>query len=302
VVKLGCWGGNFASVLLPAIDSITNVEKVGVASAAGVSARRAADRHSFRYASGDEAQVLNDPEVNTVAILTRHHLHARQVLAALSAGKHVFVEKPLAVSEEELRKIEELLSVISHQSSVTSEQLPVTNPQPPGKESAIDKLVTGHWPLVTVGFNRRFAPLALRLKGFLNGRQEPLVAHYRVNAGYLPPAHWLNDPEQGGGRIIGEGCHFVDFLAFLVGEPPISVTAQGLPDGGRYCEDNVVLTFGFPDGSLGTITYLANGDKSFPKERVEVFAAGRVGVLTITAPGAGCGWEAGNLTSPPSPG
>jgi predicted dehydrogenase len=129
------------------------------------------------------------------------------------------------------------------------------------------------------GFNRRFAPLAVQLAAHFAERTEPLAAHYRVNAGYLPLTHWLHDPEIGGGRIIGEGCHFVDFLTFLVGAPPVSVSAHGLPDGGRYREDNVVLTFTFPDGSLGTVTYLANGDKAFPKERVEVFCGGRVGVL-----------------------
>jgi predicted dehydrogenase len=117
------------------------------------------------------------------------------------------------------------------------------------------------------------------LQAFLQGRQEPLVAHYRVNAGYIPPTHWVHDPAQGGGRLIGEGCHFIDFLAFLVGEPPITVTAQALPDEGRYRQDNFVLTFEFVDGSLGTLTYLANGDKTFPKERVEVFSGGRVAVL-----------------------
>lgn len=103
--------------------------------------------------------------------------------------------------------------------------------------------------------------------------------HYRVNAGFLPSEHWLHDLEQGGGRIIGEGCHFVDFLTWLVGQPPVSAAAHGLPDAGRYFEDNVVMTFGFPDGSVGTVTYLANGDKSLPKERVEVFAGGRVAVM-----------------------
>jgi predicted dehydrogenase len=130
-----------------------------------------------------------------------------------------------------------------------------------------------------VGFNRRFAPLAQKMGAFIRKRTEPLVAHYRVNAGYIPLTHWLHDPEIGGGRIIGEGCHFVDFLTFLVGESPQSVTARGLPDGGVYREDNVVLTFTYPDGSVGTISYLANGDKAFPKERVEVFAGGRVAVL-----------------------
>jgi predicted dehydrogenase len=133
--------------------------------------------------------------------------------------------------------------------------------------------------ILTVGFNRRFAPLAVQMKTFLDGRKEPLAAYYRVNAGYIPLSHWTHDPEQGGGRIIGEGCHFIDFLTFLVGAPPFEVIARGLPDGGRYRDDNVTLSFTFPDGSVGVLSYLANGDKAFPKERVEVFSGGRVAVL-----------------------
>jgi predicted dehydrogenase len=106
-----------------------------------------------------------------------------------------------------------------------------------------------------------------------------LAAYYRINAGFIPATHWVHDPEQGGGRIIGEACHFVDFLTFLVGVPPVSVSAQALPDGGRYCEDNAILTFTFPDGSCGSVAYLANGDKAFSKERVEVFAGGRAAAL-----------------------
>jgi predicted dehydrogenase len=134
-------------------------------------------------------------------------------------------------------------------------------------------------PLATVGFNRRFAPLARRLKAFVDKRSEPLSVYYRVNAGFLPLTHWLHDPQQGGGRIIGEGCHFIDFITFLVGQAPVHVSAQGLPDGGRYQEDNVQLTFTFPDGSIGTVAYLANGPKTFAKEYVEVFSSGRVAVL-----------------------
>jgi len=106
-----------------------------------------------------------------------------------------------------------------------------------------------------------------------------LVASYRINAGNIPISHWVHDPIQGGGRIIGEACHFIDFLTFLVGAPPISVMAQALPDDNRYREDNVVMLLTFPDGSLGTLNYLANGDKAFPKERVEIFSGGRVAVL-----------------------
>jgi len=250
LVKLGVLGaGNFAgAVLLPALKKLPGVELVGVASASGLSAQHAAQKFGFQYATSDEAQVLNDAQINTVAILTRHHLHARQAVAALSAGKHVFCEKPLALSESELDEVEQALS---------------------GERT----------PLLMVGFNRRFAPLAVKMQAFIALRQEPLAAHYRVNAGFIPPNHWVHDPAQGGGRILGEACHFIDFLTFLVGAAPVSVTAQALPDGGRYHEDNAVFTFTFPDGSLGTLSYLANGDKAFPKERVEVFVGGRVAVL-----------------------
>jgi len=140
-------------------------------------------------------------------------------------------------------------------------------------------LQTENQPLLMVGFNRRFAPLARSLKAFIETRQEPLFAHYRVNANLLPSDHWLMDPEIGGGRIIGEACHFIDFLTFLVGQTPIEVTTQGLPDNGKYREDNVVMNFRFPDGSLGVVSYLANGDKAFGKEYLEVFSGGRVAVL-----------------------
>jgi predicted dehydrogenase len=170
------------------------------------------------------------------------------VLQALQAGKNVFVEKPLAINREQLAEIETALAA-------------------------------GNIPLLTAGFNRRFAPLAVSLAEFLAGRKEPFHAHYRVNAGLIPPSHWTQDPQIGGGRIIGEGCHFVDFLTYLAGAAPISVTAQALPDEGKYREDNVSMTFSFPDGSIGVVDYLANGDKSFPKELVEVFCGGRVAVL-----------------------
>jgi predicted dehydrogenase len=132
---------------------------------------------------------------------------------------------------------------------------------------------------MAVGFNRRFSPLATQLSTFYRNRSEPMHVHYRVNAGYLPPDHWTQNPAIGGGRIVGEACHFVDFITFLVGAAPISVTAHGLPDLGKYRDDNVSMTFTFPDGSIGVVDYLANGDRSVAKERVEVFCAGRVAVL-----------------------
>ncbi len=259
--KLGVLGaGNFANaVLLPVLKKTSDVELISIASGSGLNAQHAAQKFGFRYVASDERQILDDPSINTVAILTRHNLHAAQVVSALEAGKHVFCEKPLALNKQELEQIKGVL-----QESV-------------GTAGDSDQSIAP--PMLMVGFNRRFAPMAQKLFAFISERKEPLVAHYRVNAGFLPLDHWLHDPRQGGGRIIGEACHFVDFLTFLVGAPPSSVRAQTLPELGRYHQDNVVMTFAFPDGSLGTISYLANGDKSFPKERVEIFVGGRVGVL-----------------------
>jgi predicted dehydrogenase/threonine dehydrogenase-like Zn-dependent dehydrogenase len=249
-LSLGVLGaGNYATaVFLPTVNKVGTVHKAVVTSASGLSARHAAAKFGFKIASSSEEEFLSSPEINLVAVLTRHNQHARQVLAALRAGKHVYCEKPLAILAEELNEIVEALE----------------------RETL---------PLLMVGFNRRFAPFTRKLQDFLAQTSEPFAAHYRINAGAIPLNHWVHDPGQGGGRIIGEGCHFIDYLTFLAGTSPVSVSAQALPDNGRYRQDNVVITLSFPNGSLGTITYMANGDKSFPKERVEVFCGGRVAVL-----------------------
>ncbi|MBI4762602.1 MAG: bi-domain-containing oxidoreductase [Chloroflexota bacterium] len=250
IVNLGVLGaGLFANaVLLPAVKKAGDVQFVGIASSGGLHAQHAGKKFGFQYATSSDDEILNDPNINTVAILTRHDSHADLVIKALKAGKHVFVEKPLAINREQL--------------SVISKQLRKTD----------------HGFLMT-GFNRRFAPLAQQLRSSLSILQEPKYVHYRVNAGYIPLNHWTQDPAIGGGRIIGEACHFIDFITFLVGAPPVSVNAHALPDGGKYREDNVSMTFTFPDGSIGIVDYLANGDKSFPKERIEVFCGGMVAVL-----------------------
>ena len=249
-IRLGVLGaGLFANAtLLPAISKQKEIELIGIASQSGLHAQHAGRKFGFTYAAAQADEILNDPQVNTVAILTRHNTHADLVLQGLRAGKNVFVEKPLAINAEQLAGITNAL---------TGEDL----------------------PLLAVGFNRRFAPLAVELSNFLGDRNEPFHAHYRVNAGFIPLSHWTQDPAVGGGRIIGEACHFVDFLAFLAGAAPVSVMANGLPDAGKYQQDNVSMTFTFPDGSVGVVDYLANGDKSFPKERVEVFCGGRIAVL-----------------------
>ena len=250
-VRLGVLGaGNFATaVMLPALQKIPSIELVSITSGSGFHAQFASKKFAFKYTALSEAEILQDPQVNTVSILTRHHLHADQVVRALQAGKNVFCEKPLATTPEQLAHIKQQLFADENS------------------------------PLLMVGFNRRFAPLARRLYEFLQPRNEALMATYRINAGSIPLTNWVQDPLQGGGRIIGEGCHFVDFLTFLVGANPISVTTQSLPDDNRYREDNVVMTFTYSDGSIGSIIYLANGDKAFPKERIEVFVGGRVAVL-----------------------
>lgn len=249
-IGLGVLGaGNFARyTMLPALKGLRGLEFVGIASASGRPAAQLAKRYGFRFATSDDAQIMNDKRVQAVAVLTRHYLHASQTLAALKAGKHVFCEKPLALNEKEVASIEKSLA----------------------RKGA---------PFLTVGFNRRFAPLSKPLAEFVQGRNQPLAAHYRVNAGPLPPYHWLHDPARGGGRLLGEGCHFVDYLIFLVGAPAVAVSAVALPADEGNLQDNVQVTLRFADGSLGTVTYLANGDRSLPKERLEVFCGGKVALL-----------------------
>jgi predicted dehydrogenase len=215
----------------------------------GTHARTIGERAGFSFCASDPAELLNDPGINSIAICTRHANHAPLVCQALEAGKHVFCEKPLALNEKELTSIVEVFAR-------TSSNL-----------------------IVQVGYNRRFAPLSRHLKAFFADATEPMVLHYRVNAGFIPKDHWTQDPEEGGGRILGEVCHFVDFLYFLCGHPIVAVTGTLMDNSGRYAKDNLAATLRFADGSIGTITYCANGDRSFSKERVEVFAQGRVAVL-----------------------
>ncbi len=254
-IGLGVLGaGSFAqSTLLPALKAISGVSLIGVCNATGPRSRNAAEKFGFSYCSNSETDILQDPKINAVLIATRHNLHASQSLAALRAGKSVFCEKPLCLHEDELAELVRVASPSSH------------SPQ--------------RVPLLMVGFNRRFAPMAVQLKEFLSEIHEPLAIHYRVNAGFLPADHWVNDHEQGGGRILGEVCHFVDFLCFLAGAHPVEVQAQPVGNPGQYSMDNIVASLKFANGSLGTISYLANGDKSASKERVEVFGGGSFAVL-----------------------
>lgn len=249
-VNVGVIGaGNYAkATFLPAMRKDKDTHFVGIASINGVNAQHAAAKFGFAYATSSAQEIIRDKTINSVVIMTRHDEHAALSLQALRAKKHVYCEKPLALTLEDLKNIEE-------------------------------ELAKPKTPLLMVGFNRRFAPLSIPLQEFFSSRSEPLYAHYTVNAGFLPSNHWLHDLQQGGGRIIGEGCHFIDYLTFLANQPISAVQATALPNLGKYHQDNIHITLEYADGSIGSIAYLANGDKTFPKERVEIFCGGRVAVL-----------------------
>lgn len=242
-------GGKFTrNILMPALQKIQGVQLGGVATTSGVSSQHLAQKYGFSFATTDYREILQDEHINRVIITTPHHLHGRQVLAALQAGKHVFVEKPLCLTEEELAAI----------------------------EAAYDGS-----RMLMVGFNRRFAPLTAELKKMLAGRTTPLVMTYRVNAGYIPDDSWVHDPAVGGGRLLGEVCHFIDFLQFMAESEPVQVyTASIDGDTGKYRrDDNMAITLTFADGSVGSILYTAKGSKGFCRERFEVYGEESVGVI-----------------------
>lgn len=261
-VQVGVVGaGNFASlVLLPALSK-TGANLHTIASRGGASAAIAARKFGFDFATADENAVLRDEKVNTLFVATRHNSHAPLVIAGLQAGKHVFVEKPLALNREQLDAIGEAAA------------------QAPDQQ-------------LLVGFNRRFAPLVQQMKQLAVRRSEPISVIYTVNAGVIPANHWTHDPEAGGGRIIGEACHFIDLVRYLVGHPITGITAQmmGAAPAIRVREDKMSISLQFADGSTGVVHYFANGSKQFPKERVELFSEGRVLALDNFKHLTGYGW------------
>lgn len=238
--------GNYATaVLIPAFKE-AGVRLRSVASGAGVSGVHAGRKYGFEETTTDTGKLFADPDTNAVVITTRHDSHSRFVLKALQAGKHVFVEKPICLTLDELAEIEATYARLAEQ----------------------DKT-----PLLMVGFNRRFAPQVQKMKNLLAGVKGPKAFVMTVNAGAIPVTHWTQDKEVGGGRIVGEVCHFINLLRFLAGASIESHTSVEMksPTG-----DTVTINLRFADGSLGTVHYFANGNKSFPKERLEVFAGGRV--------------------------
>jgi predicted dehydrogenase len=257
--------GNYATqVLIPAFHKTPAVLRM-VASAAGVSSVHAGKKFGVEKATTDTDGLIADPDINTIVITTRHNSHARYVCAALEQGKHVFVEKPLAITRDELAQIERTWKLIDEQ---------------------------GDPPLLMVGFNRRFAPHVQKIKRLVESVREPKSFVMTVNAGAIPADHWTQDRTVGGGRIIGEGCHFIDLLRYLAGAQVVSTQATmlGAAEGGAIRDDKVTITLSFADGSFGTVHYFANGHKGFPKERLEVFCAGRILQLDNFRQLKGYGW------------
>ncbi len=245
-LRVGVVGaGNFAmSTLIPALAK-TSATIDAVVDRKPFAARHASQKASAYRTLTNHKDLLEDPRVQAVFWVTGHHLHANQVCEALAAGKHVFVEKPLALNEEELSRV-------------------------------IAQVQETPDRLLMVGFNRRFSPHIQHIKQALRGRSGPLCMQMTVNAGHIPADHWVQDPALGGGRIIGEGCHFIDLLTYLADSPIVSVSAMMVGENVAVQEDKMSILLKMEDGSIGTVHYFANGTKSFPKENLEVFFDQRV--------------------------
>lgn len=258
--------GNYASrVLIPAFKSVGGQFHT-ISTASGINGVIHGEKSGFAEATTDTLEMIKNPDINTIAIVTRHNSHAYFVIQALNAGKNVFVEKPLAITEEELKDVEAAYN--AHQSSTNK-------------------------PKLMVGFNRRFAPQVQKMKALLQPIKQPKSFIMTMNAGVIPANHWTQDNTVGGGRIIGEACHFIDLMRYLADSEIVSVQARRMGDliNGEIVEDKASITLGFKNGSFGTIHYFANGAAGFPKERVEVFTAGKVLQLDNFRKLRGFGWS-----------
>jgi predicted dehydrogenase/threonine dehydrogenase-like Zn-dependent dehydrogenase len=254
IAKIGFIGaGNFAQgFLLPTLKE--NAELVIVANESGSSSQDAQSKFGFKSSTTNYDDVIASPDVNTIFIATRHNLHAGLIAKALEAGKNVFCEKPLALNFEDAAKI---ASIVNRHSSNVGNQL-------------------------MIGFNRRFSPLVVKTKEFFGEQNAAKLIFYRVNAGPVKASDWTQDEEIGGGRIIGEICHFIDTAAYLTGDSlPKSVVAKSLSSGRADVidQDNLSITVEYEDGTIATIFYIANGDKTLPKEELQVFSAGRTAIM-----------------------
>ena len=254
--------GNFCrQILLPKLAQ-TNVSLKTIVSEKGLSGTHMGNKYNFEHSSTDTDYIINDPEINMVFITTRHDSHADYVVRSLKANKNVYVEKPLCLNSSELEKIKAVLDEINQ----------VTH------------------PILMVGFNRRFAPHIIKIRSLLNAVREPKSFIYTINAGAIPNDHWTQTKDKGGGRIIGETCHFIDLLRFLAGHSIVKSYAMFNNGSVGTLDDTASINLSFADGSIGTIHYFANGNRSFPKERLEVFCSGRVLQLDNFRKLRGYGW------------
>jgi predicted dehydrogenase/threonine dehydrogenase-like Zn-dependent dehydrogenase len=268
--------GNFAGqVLLPAIAK-NDVRLKSIASGGGVTGTHLGKKFGFELSTTDTNSIFNDPDINTVFITTRHNSHAKYVIKGLKTGKHIFVEKPLCLNNTELGQI-----VKSLNSQIVKNDLKTDN------TNQQTNYLT-NTPILILGFNRRFAPHVTKMKELLNTVSEPKSMVMTVNAGAIPADHWTQDPEVGGGRVIGEACHFIDLLRFLSGNQIVKHEAISMAS---ESGDTLTIQLSFKDGSIGTIHYFANGTKRFPKERLEVFCSGRVLQLDNFRILKGYGWK-----------
>src|SRR5712671_6196191 len=249
-VRVGLIGaGGYAKAMLLPNFKAAGAEFQSIATASGVTARAVGQQNGFRFCVSSAEEVIDDEQTNLIVIATRHDLHAKLAQRGLERGRHVFVEKPLALNDEELAGV-----IGAAQQSAGQ---------------------------LMVGFNRRFSPLALRARELFADRATPLSINYRVNAGRVPRNHWAADPNEGGGRIIGEVCHFIDFIHFITGSLTTRVYAEAISTSSRDInnEDSVFITLRLADGSNGSIAYLAEGDRALPKERIEIFGSGKSFVI-----------------------
>jgi len=234
-------GGLFTkNVFLPALAKLKDIELVGIATTRGITSDHIASKFGFDYATSEYKELLSDQDIGSIFITTRHDLHSEMIIEALRAKKHVFVEKPLCLNRQQLKEI-----VAAYN----------------------DTNLT-----LMVGFNRRYSPHALDIKHFFGDMKTPYVINCRINAGFIDDSHWTHDSQIGGGRIIGEVCHFVDFLQYITGSRPVRVYAEGIKSTQKHkTDDNIITVVSLENGSVGTITYTSQGSKSYPREIIEMF-------------------------------
>lgn len=238
--------------MVPAIQACVGTSLRSIASARGLSAKSLGEQFGFAAVATDDSQIFNAADVDAVFLLTRHDMHAGQAVRALGAGKHVFVEKPLGLTCEQVLAVEDALAAHGEKS-----------------------------PLLMVGFNRRFTEAAVKVRQHFTRVQQPLTVSVRFNAGAIPPDTWIQNASEGGGRIIGEACHAIDLCTYLTGSEPVRVFAESIggADAPPVTDDQCFITIRHANGSVSSVAYLAGGDKAMPKERIEVLGGGRMAVI-----------------------